>query len=1013
MDFQAHSHSDAECLQHFGVTTEGGLSVEQIKIQREKFGMNELEKEEPTPLWQLILDQFKDKLVLILLGSALLSFVLAFFEEHGEITAFVEPFVILLILVLNAIVGVWQEHNAENALEALKELQSTHARVHRGGQLVTIDARELLPGDVAEIRVGDKVPADCRLLKLKTTTFRTDEGSLTGESATVLKHTDPVSSSAKIQDKKNMIFAGTTVSGGVSLALVINIGMKTEIGRIQQDVQAAKEDEEKTPLGQKLDAFGDLLAKIIALICLLVWVMNYNQFSDPIHGGFFRGMIYYLKIAVALGVAAIPEGLPAVITLCLALGTRKMVKRNAIVRKLPSVETLGCCTVICSDKTGTLTTNQMTVVSVVQVGTKASHLKEFVVEGNSYAPEGKIVGFEGVMENAKNLHEFARVCSLCNEATITFQDGKYERIGEPTEAALKCLVEKMGAPGLASPANKAESCRLANDFWSRGAQKVATLEFSRDRKSMSVLVRQASKNALYCKGAPESVVPRCTHVRLHDGTVVELTDSDREYILRQVNAMSKRPLRCLAMATKLDLGALGDCDGPHHPAFKQLTFPEKFASIESGMCFVGLVGIKDPARPEVKGAIEECFAAGVRVIMITGDNKETAEAIARDIGIFDRSEDISRKSFTGAEFFSHPEAERRRLLMEGGGCRVFSRTEPRDKQALVKLLREEDEVPAMTGDGVNDAPALKQAAIGVAMGIAGTEVAKEASDMILSDDNFATIVHAIEEGRAIYSNMKAFIRYLISSNIGEVASIFLTALLGIPEGLIPVQLLWVNLVTDGPPATALGFNPPDADIMRRPPRRKDDQLIGPWVFFRYMVIGIYVGLATVGVFVYWFLVDYAEDGHPTVSWHQLSNWSECPDWTDFKVPNYGGHDYSSNPCLFFSEGKKVASTLSLSVLVTIEMFNAFNALSEDGSLLQMPPWKNPYLLLATIVSFALHGLILYTPILATIFSIAPLTWKDWEIVLLASFPVILIDEILKLVGRRLAEKERQARKKRV
>jgi Ca2+-transporting ATPase len=387
--------------------------------------------------------------------------------------------------------------------------------------------------------------------------------------------------------------------------------------------------------------------------------------------------------------------------------------------------------------------------------------------------------------------------------------------------------------------------------------------------------------------------------------------------------------------------------------------------------------------------------------MITGDKKETAESIAREVGIFNEDDDVSTRSYTGSEFQHMTKARKEEVLMSDHTGRCFSRTDPTDKQDLVNILKDQGEIAAMTGDGVNDAPALKAASIGVAMGIAGTEVAKEASDMILADDNFATIVSAVEEGRAIYSNMKAFIRYLISSNIGEVASIFLTAALGLPEGLVPVQLLWVNLVTDGPPATALGFNPADDDIMRRPPRRADDMLITGWVFFRYMVIGLYVGFATVGVFAYWYLYyDWAGDGHTLVSYYQLSHWGQCSTWENFSVNNFGGMDFAGDKaCSYFTTGKEKASTLSLSVLVTIEMFNALNALSEDGSLLVMPPWANPWLLLAMAVSFGLHFVILYVPFLANIFDIVPLTMGDWYLVLLFSFPVIIIDEILKLVGR--------------
>ena len=1033
--------------------------------------------------------------------------MLAFFEGDGDegLQAFVEPFVIMLILVINAVVGVWQEHNAENALDALKEMQTTTTKVLRNGVLVPdVPSSELVPGDVVDVRVGDKVPADVRIIKLKTTTIKTDEGSLTGESETVLKQLELVEKDVRIQGKLNMMFSGTTISNGAAIGVVTATGMRTEIGKIQANVTEAKEDEEKTPLGQKararptprppthlpaapfsfaaaapppstlevasgaaasplaparrlrpsspppppahtapaslrqIDAFGEQLARVIAAICVLVWIMNINQFSDPVHGGFWKGMIYYLKIAVALGVAAIPEGLPAVITLCLALGTRKMVKRNAVIRKLPSVETLGCCTVICSDKTGTLTTNQMTVVAMAYPGKAAGKLTEHEVEGTSYDPKGEVKGLPS--PQPQGVLDLAKVCSLCNESVIRFQDGKYERMGEPTEAALKVLVEKIGLTEQARSSDPALACTQANAQWAAQNPQQAILEFNRDRKSMSTLCGYSSgeappsatgtpgrttrsgvktaaaggsgKNQIYCKGAPESVLERCAYSRLADGSTVPMSAADRKAILAKVSEMAARPLRTLAMAIKEDVGDLADYDGPSHPSHKKLTDVNKFEAIEKDMVFVGLCGIKDPARPEVKPAIESCATAGIRVVMITGDTKPTAEAIAREIGIFGPKESIDGRSFTGAEFFDLPPAKRIELLTTHRTSMVFSRTEPRDKQELVKILRQAGEVPAMTGDGVNDAPALKQASIGVAMGIAGTEVAKEAADMVLADDNFATIVAAVEEGRSIYSNMKAFIRYLISSNIGEVAAIFITALLGLPEGLIPLQLLWVNLVTDGPPATALGFNPPDADIMQKPPRSADDELISPWIFFRYMIVGMYVGFATVGVFVYWYVAyDWSEYSHPLVTYGQLSNWGKCSAFSEMGLdqnwpPAFGpwaangGMDLSAKPCTYLSgAGKKPASTMSLSVLVAIEMFNALNAISEDGSLLTMPPWVNPWLLLAMAVSFGLHFVILYVPFLADIFSIVPLTVNDWIVVTAFSFPVILIDEGLKAVGR--------------
>jgi len=989
---------------------ENGLTSAQVEKLTEQFGLNELEAEEKTPIWKLILEQFDDLLVKILLASAALSFVIAIFQGADEgLAAFVEPVVILLILIINAGVGVWQESNAENALEALKNLQPKNCECVRDGKLLPeMSASFLVPGDIVEIKVGDKIPADVRVGKLLTTTLRADESALTGESATVLKQHEILEATGEtlqISAKKNMLFSGTTISGGRARCIVISTGMKTEIGQIQQAV--TDEEDEKTPLKKKLDEFGDMLAKVIGLICILVWIMNYKQFSDPIHGSFMGGCIYYLKIAVALGVAAIPEGLPAVITLCLALGTKKMVKRNAIVRKLPSVETLGCTTVICSDKTGTLTLNEMTVVSTCYIENNGS-LTESSVTGTSYNPAGLIEGLT-VSDADKGLVNMAQCATLCNDSRIEYDtnDQKYIRFGEPTEAALKVFAEKIGYPGRgAQKTATTEITHDASDHYGSQFKRVATLEFSRGRKSMSVLSTGTNnKNSLFCKGAPESVILRCTHYRNRKGEISPISESMRKDILSKVTDMAARPLRVLALAVKESfadtVAGLSDYDGSHtHPSYKALqTDPDAFADVEKGMIFLGLAGIKDPARPEVSPSIELCRQAGIRVIMITGDNKETAESIAREIGIFESGEDISNKSYTGKQFMSLSIEEQRDVIMRDGGGRAFSRTDPTDKQYLVNLLKSQGEVAAMTGDGVNDAPALKAASIGIAMGIAGTEVAKEASDMVLADDNFATIVYAVEEGRAIYSNMKAFIRYLISSNIGEVASIFFTAALGFPEGLIPVQLLWVNLVTDGPPATALGFNPADDDIMLRPPRRADDQLITGWVFFRYMVIGLYVGFATVGVFAYWYLAYDSGDGHTLVTYQQLSHWGQCTTWTDFKVNDFSGYTFGDNPCSYFTKGKDTASTLSLSVLVTIEMFNALNAVSEDGSLLHMPPWANPYLLLAMGVSFALHFLILYIPFLATIFSIVPLTFQDWVVVFAFSFPVIIIDEILKFFGR--------------
>ncbi|TVU18187.1 hypothetical protein EJB05_34267 [Eragrostis curvula] len=1019
-EFPAWARSVADCEARLGVSASRGLSSADAAERLRTHGPNELAEHPGPTLLQLLLQQFEDTLVRILLAAAAVSFLLALSTSAGELTlsAFVEPLVIFLILVVNAAVGIWQETNAEKALEALREIQSDHAAVLRDGRWVpALPAKNLVPGDVVQLRVGDKVPADMRVLRLVTSTLRVEQGSLTGETASVNKTSRAVPlDDADIQAKECMVFAGTTVVNGSAVCLVVHTGMATEIGKIHAQIHEASQEDDDTPLKKKLNEFGEALTKIIGLICALVWLINVKYFLTfdlddnwvPRNVRFsFGKCTYYFEIAVALAVAAIPEGLPAVITTCLALGTRKMAAKNALVRKLPSVETLGCTTVICSDKTGTLTTNKMSVAKLVAIGDSAEQVRDFKVDGTTYDPQdGKIHDWPAGSMDA-NLETIAKVAAVCNDATVAHSSHQYVATGMPTEAALKVLVEKMGLPGgknglSLDPSDALVCC----NWWNNVAKRIATLEFDRTRKSMGVIVKTSSgSNALLVKGAVETLLERSSHIQLKDGSVVPIDEKSRKSILASLEEMSTKALRCLGFAYKEDLSDFATYDGENHPAHKLLLDPANYAGIETDLVFAGLVGLRDPPREEVFDAIEDCRAAGIRVMVITGDNKETAEAICREIGVFSPGEDISLKSLTGKQFMALE--DKKSLLRRKGGL-LFSRAEPRHKQEIVRLLKEDGEVVAMTGDGVNDAPALKLADIGVAMGITGTEVAKEASDMVLADDNFSTIVAAVGEGRSIYNNMKAFIRYMISSNIGEVASIFLTSALGIPEGLIPVQLLWVNLVTDGPPATALGFNPPDKDIMKKPPRRSDDSLITPWILFRYLIIGLYVGVATVGIFVIWYThgsfmgIDLTGDGHSLVSYSQLSNWGQCPTWENFTVAPFtaGTRTFTfDSPCEYFSEGKVKATTLSLSVLVAIEMFNSLNALSEDASLLSMPPWVNPWLLVAMSVSFGLHFLILYVPFLAQVFGIVPLSLNEWLLVLLVAFPVVLIDEVLKFVGR--------------
>jgi Ca2+ transporting ATPase len=599
----------------------------------------------------------------------------------------------------------------------------------------------------------------------------------------------------------------------------------------------------------------------------------------------------------------------------------------------------------------------------------------------------------------KSLYEeAASISTLCNDSSISYnaERGVYESVGDGTEVALTVFAEQVaahcaGADAGRQSADKHERATFCRKYWNSKVEKLATLEFARDRKSMSVLVQGdalngvgASARRLLVKGAPESVVERCSYVRIADGQRETLTPSARKQLLEIVQRWSggSSALRCLALATRDNAPAVEQLD---------LTDTSRFGAYESGLTFVGLVGMVDPPRPEVGAAVAKCRSAGIRVIVITGDNKTTAEAICRRIGVFEEDEDLRGKSMTGQEFGRLQPDEQ---IAAAKTVSLFARVEPSHKQLLVDILRRQREVVAMSGDGVNDAPALKSADIGIAMG-SGTAVAKEVSAMVLADDNFATIVAAVAEGRSIYANMKQFIRYLISSNIGEVWCIFLTALLGLPEALIPVQLLWVNLVTDGLPATALSFNKADKTVMEQPPRGLEDSIIGRWMFFRYMAIGTYVGVATVGGFAWWFTF---YSGGPGMTFGELVSFKQCA--------NVDGRAWT---CDVFE--KRNASTIALTVLVVIEMLNALNSLSENESLLVLTPLSNPFIILAIALSIVLHLGILYIPFFARIFSVTPLTRGEWLAVLGFSIPVVLLDEFLKLIARLRAPRSESDMKK--
>ncbi|KAL5108299.1 Sarcoplasmic/endoplasmic reticulum calcium ATPase 3 [Taenia crassiceps] len=974
-----HTKTVEETLKAFDVFPDRGLSEEQVESRSVKYGLNGLPQSDFIHLLELPRDE------------ALISF-----DSEDSVTAFVEPFVILLILILNAIVGVWQERDAESAIEALREYESDDAKVirqnHKGIQ--RIKAKCIVPGDIVEVSVGDKVPADIRIIEIFSTNLRVDQSILTGESVSVIKFTEVISDAGAVnQDKKNLLFSGTNIASGRCRGIVVATGLNTEIGKIRNQIMET--EQEKTPLTQKLDEFGEQLSKVITVICIAVWIINIGHFNDPAHGGsWLRGAIYYFKIAVALAVAAIPEGLPAVITTCLALGTRRMARKNAIVRSLPSVETLGCTSVICSDKTGTLTTNQMTVCRMLTfadanftqsaAGDRKANFRfdEYEVTGSKYAPEGEVLKEGEKADCAANacLVELAYICALCNDSSLEYNTARkaFEKVGEATEAALTCLVEKMNVTGVdKSDLSRRELAMVCNHALTSVFNKEFTMEFSRDRKSMSVYVTKRGdalgSGKLFVKGAPESILDRCTQIRTPNYTLPLTVQMKNEILSKLATyATGRETMRCLAFAT---------VDEPPPASEFKLDDTSSFKDYETNMTLIGVVGMLDPPRSEVAESIRLCKRAGIRVIVITGDNKATAESICRKIGLFEEDEETEGKSFTGREFDTLTPKEMAAAVRR---AKLFARVEPAHKSKIVAFLQADGEVSAMTGDGVNDAPALRKAEIGIAMG-SGTAVAKSASEMILADDNFSTIVAAVEEGRAIYNNMKQFIRYLISSNIGEVVCIFLTAALGLPEALVPVQLLWVNLVTDGLPATALGFNPPDVDIMERPPRNSKEPLISKWLFFRYLIVGIYVGVATVGASTWWFLINPTG---PRVSYYQLTHHLKC---------SVDKANFQGVPCSVFSSTKPM--TLALSVLVVIEMLNALNSLSENQSLVVMPPWRNMWLLIAIAFSMVQHFTILNVPILANIFQISPLSLAEWAVVLKISFPVLLLDETMKMLSR--------------
>ncbi len=934
-----------------GVDQTQGLSEAEIGQRREQFGLNKLAEEKKVPLYKRILDQFKDVLVLILIIAAVIS---------GFLGDWVEAIIILAIVIINAILGVYQEGRAEQAVDALQKMSSPTARVLRGGVQQVIASEEVVPGDIVLIEAGDIVPADCRLIEASN--LKADESALTGESVAVEKDASFVTEEeAGIGDRQNMLFSSTAITYGRGTAVVVGTGEKTEMGKIAGRLNAM--EQELTPLQVNLNQLG----KYLGIFCLVVVAITF------IVGVARRGdVLDMFMTSVSLAVAAIPEGLSAVVTIVLALGMNRMAKRNAIVKRLLAVETLGSIDTICSDKTGTLTQNEMTVTRLYAGSAM------YQVSGSGYAPVGEISSSQGapVAENPV-LQRLMEIATLCNESQLQQNsDGSWGIIGDPTEAAMLSVAGKHGT--------------VRSDLDAQ-YPRLGDLPFDSDRKMMSVFHDGFDEGKVsLTKGAPDIVLARSTTELTPDG-VVPLTEARRAEILEANSAFARTALRVLSFAYS------------SHP-------DGDFESAESGMTFVGLMGMIDPARPEARDAITVCNQAGIRAVMITGDYLETAVAIADDLGLHHEGDTV----LTGAQLEKMSDEELRKACETTS---VYARVSPEHKVRIVEALQANDHIASMTGDGVNDAPALKRANIGVAMGITGTEVAKSAADMILTDDNFATIVHAVEEGRVIYSNIRKFVGFLLSCNVGEILVIFITMLVMGPDmtPLLPIQLLWLNLVTDSFPALALGQEAAEPDIMNLPPRKKSDKILNKEMILSiaFQAVAIFVAVFVafnVGINRYGVkdranvgdgspLYMFADsDGRAVVQATMVDNVLTPVPGAHVNTQEDGYHDENGNLVNFGpSDG---AYTYAFITLILAELLRAYSNRSEHFSVFRQGFFSNSTMNKAILVALALTLAVVYIPFLNPIFDTVALGLRDWAVILPLVLLPFAVGEVFKLVYHR-------------
>jgi Ca2+-transporting ATPase len=921
-DHTWHTHTPEEAIATLESDVQYGLSPQDAEQRLQAYGANELQEKPPRTFWQMLLEQFNQFLVLILIAAAVLSAVIGWngYTHSGDTTEFIDAAAIMAIVILNAILGVVQEGRAEEALAALKKMAAPNARVLRGGHVLTIPARELVPGDIVLLETGNFVPADVRLID--SVNLRIEEASLTGESVPVGKRaTAHVSAQAPLGDRDTLAFMSTMVTYGRGQGVVVATGMQTEIGKIAEMIQ--EYEEEPTPLQMKLDQLGRWLGIAALVLCGLVGLIGivrdtqlaviFEQGIGTYLSTFSETLVEMFMVAVSLAIAAVPEGLPAVVTIALALGMQEMIRRHALLRKLPAVETLGSATAICSDKTGTLTQNEMTAV---QMYVDRSLL---TITGEGYKPEGEFLdsGQPVGLAGYPGMRLLLRAGLLCNDARLEQpepDDGtQWRMVGDPTEGAFVVAAAKAG---------------YWKDELGQEYPRLAEIPFDSDRKRMTTIHPDPRYGdyVAYVKGAPDIVLGCSDHV-LEDGAIRSLTEERRTNILEQNAALASNALRVLGVAFR-PLKAV-----PNEPT------PE---TTERDLVFIGLLGMIDPARPEVKEAIRVARRAGIKTVMVTGDYPNTAMAIGREIDLL-RHDGLV---MTGAELAQIEDA-RFESMVES--VDVYARVSPAHKVKIVDGLKGRGHIVAMTGDGVNDAPALKRSNIGIAMGITGTDVSKETADMVLTDDNYASIVSAIEQGRIIYSNIRKFVYYLLSCNMAEIAILLVAMILGWPLPLVAIQLLVLNLITDGAPALALGLEKGDPDIMEQSPRPPGEPIIN-----RDMRIGIAVQTVAITAAVL----------------------------VAFRVGLATGSETHARTMAF--------ATLSIS-----ELLRAYTSRSERYSVLAVGVFSNKWMQWAVVTSLLILLAIIYVPFLDPVFKTTWLTLEDWAIIL----PLILLPSLAAEVNK--------------